>query len=87
MVEGLWQLSAAIGLCAVLGWVLYMHISRSRYLLAKWAEDNGYQVLSAEYRLFHKGPFFWSSRGQTVYRVEVCDEQGNNRKCAVSKTA
>ena len=60
--------------------VLYLHISRSQKLLKDWANGNGYQFLSVEYRMFRKGPFVWSGRGQTVYRVEVRDEQGVERK-------
>jgi len=79
MTKELWAISGAIGLCAALGWTIYIYVSRSQYLLAKWAEDNGYQLLNAEFRPFIKGPFFWSSKGQTVYRVTICDEQGNHQ--------
>jgi hypothetical protein len=60
--------------------VLYLHISRSQKLLKRWAEENGVEFIDAEYRMFRKGPFVWSSRGQTVYRVEVRDAQGVERK-------
>ena len=55
------------------------HFSRSRSLLEQWAAENGYQILHSEYRNLVKGPFFWSSKGQTVYYVKVRDNQGNVR--------
>jgi hypothetical protein len=51
---------------------LTWHFHRSRSLLERWAERNGYRILAAEYRQVVRGPFFWtSSKGQTVYRVTV----------------
>jgi hypothetical protein len=48
------------------------HFRKSRRVLERWAEQNGYRIVDAEYRHFFKGPFFWtSSKGQTVYRVTV----------------
>jgi hypothetical protein len=48
------------------------HFRRSRSLLDRWAERNGYRVIEADYRKFFRGPFFWTSaKGQTVYRVTV----------------
>ena len=60
--------------------VLYVHITRSQKLLKRWVGESGYELLRAEYRMFRKGPFIWSSRGQTVYRVEVRDREGGERK-------
>ena len=60
--------------------VLYLHISRSQKLLKSWVDENEFELLHAEHRMFRKGPFFWSSRGQSVYRVEVRDGQGSERK-------
>jgi hypothetical protein len=60
--------------------ILYWHFSRSWSLLRQWTADNGYELLRAEYRTFRRGPFFWStSRGQTVYFVEVRDRRGHTR--------
>lgn len=54
--------------------------SRSRQILEKWAETNGYQLLNCEYQLFNQGPFFWTTaRGQVVYRVTVREAQGRER--------
>ena len=60
--------------------VVYLQASRSRELLMQWAEASGYRLLRAEHRAIRKGPFFWATKGQTVYRVEVCDERGVVRK-------
>ena len=56
---------------------LWWNFSRSRALLRQWAQENGYEILESHYRVFRKGPFFWtSSRGQTVYYVKTRDRQG-----------
>jgi hypothetical protein len=60
--------------------VLYLQITRSQKLLKRWAADNGVELLHVEHRMFRKGPFIWSSRSQSVYRVEVRDQQGVVRK-------
>jgi hypothetical protein len=61
---------------------LYIHflVTRSKYLLNKWATDNHFQLLHAEHRMFRKGPFLWSSRQQVVYRVRVRDDQSRERE-------
>jgi hypothetical protein len=69
-----------LGVIAAIGLMLWWTFSRSASLLENWAEKNGYQIISREYRHVFKGPFFWtSSRGQTVYRITVEDGQGNQR--------
>jgi hypothetical protein len=56
------------------------HYSRSRFLLQQWAQENGYRILSSEHRHLVRGPFFWTtSKGQTVYRVEIQDRDGRTR--------
>ena len=60
--------------------VIYGHIARSNYLLKKWAQDNGLELLRADFRMFRKGPYMWSSRGQAVFRVEVRDREGRTRQ-------
>ena len=74
------EILLAFVLLGILAPVLYIHITRSQKLLKHWADENGYEFLHVEHRMFRKGPFVWSSRGQTVYRVEVRDEQGLERK-------
>ena len=66
------------GLIALTILVYVWHFSRSSSLLEQWASDNGFELLRREYRVLRRGPFFWTtSRGQTVYYVEVRDRQGH----------
>lgn len=63
---------AVIVLVAFVGLILHWHHRRSSELMQAWAEQNGYQILSAEVRWLRRGPMFLTtSRGQTVYYVEV----------------
>jgi hypothetical protein len=53
---------------------------RAEQLLDQWAADNGVQIVQREYRLFRKGPFFWTSgRGQLVYYFIAQDRFGMQR--------
>jgi hypothetical protein len=55
------------------------HFGRSRDVLQKWADDNGFQIIESRYAHW-KGPFMWtSSKGQSVYRVTVRDRNGYTR--------
>jgi len=74
------QAFGVLVILAILGGYFYVYFSRSELLLEKWANENRYQLLHAEYRSIRKRPFLWSAKGQAVYRVEIRDEQGNNRK-------
>ena len=58
----------------------YFYSRRARSLLEGWATKNGVGLVYAERRLLRKGPFIWSSRGQVVYRIEVLDQKGNDRR-------
>lgn len=69
----------AVVLVLVLAGTFYGFFTRSRRLLDAWAAEHEYELLSADLRPFLKGPFFWSSKGQTVYRVLVRDRQGQER--------
>ena len=66
-------------LLAALALYLVAFYRRSNTLLEKWADDHGYELLSAQFRLLRKGPYWWSSRAQTVYRVEILDGEGDVR--------
>src|SRR5262249_54158005 len=56
---------------------LAWHFGRSRSLLERWAERNGFRILRSEYRYMFRGPYYWTtSKGQTVYRVTVEDKAG-----------
>jgi hypothetical protein len=74
------QAFGVLVILAILGGYLYVYFSRSKRLLERWANENRYQLLHAEYRSVRKRPFLWSAKGQAVYRVEIRDEQGNNRQ-------
>jgi hypothetical protein len=57
-----------------------LHFSRSRKILERWAERNGYRILQAQRRTFLRGPFFfYTAKGQEVFRVTVEDPQGQVR--------
>ena len=43
-----------------------------------WAKKSGVLILTAERRLFLKGPF-WAQRGGAVYRVRVRDSRQEER--------
>ena len=54
---------------------------RSQTILQRWADENGYQIVASEHRLFRRGPFLWTtSRGQTVYHVTVMDATGQTHR-------
>jgi hypothetical protein len=76
-VLGVFAILLLAGLVAV---VIYVQIRRAQTLLQGWAEENGYEVLEAEHRLFRKGPYVWSARGQAIYRVRVRDRGGVERR-------
>jgi hypothetical protein len=60
--------------------ILVWHSHRSRRLLERWAERNGYRISDADYRNVFRGPFFWTTaKGQTVYRVTVETKGGVRR--------
>ncbi len=74
----LWALFG-LGLLSAVGGFMYAFISRAESLLQRWAETNGYELCHKEPKLLFKGPFFWSTKSQAVYRVTVRDPEGNQR--------
>ena len=70
---------AMLLLAGFVGAVIYIQIRRAQTLLRGWAEENGYEILDSEHRLFRKGPYIWSGRGQAVYRVWVRGRGGVER--------
>lgn len=59
----------------------YLMKRRADNLLQAWAAKRHFEILEAHYRPFlDKGPFWYASRGQAVYRVIVRDEFGATRK-------
>jgi len=55
---------------------------RSKIILQKWAEENGFQITQKKQRyLFSTGPFKWwtNSRNQIIYAFRVRDREGRER--------
>jgi hypothetical protein len=71
---------AMVVLVGFVGAMIYLQIRRAQTLLKGWAQENGYEILEAQHRVFVKGPYFWSARGQAVYRVWVRDGVGAERR-------
>jgi len=53
--------------------------TRSEKILAKWAHDNGYQILDYQPKLLNRGPYMWASKSQIIFRVAVEDAEGTQR--------
>jgi len=63
-----------VAMVAVLVW--WQH-SRANEILQRWARENGLTVVFAEKRYLRTGPFDMNySRGQFIFRLVVCDEDG-----------
>jgi hypothetical protein len=63
---------------------LWWRDARSKDLLQRWAERNGYRIIRREYRFFFRGPFFLTTaRSQAVYYVTVEGQEGTVRNCWV----
>jgi hypothetical protein len=71
---------AAVGLVVL---SLVWHFGRSHSILEHWAARNGYRLIDQSYCWILKGPFFWTSKNQTVYYVTVEDEAGRIRRAWV----
>ena len=69
-------------LVVALCWValsITWHWFRSRFLLKKWAEANGYELVKMDMNWFGIAPFVFISRRQEVYRIRVRDHSGRER--------
>ena len=62
------------------GGSIYRLVTRSQQMLRDWAVKMGLELEESELRMFVRGPFWWSSKGQVVYRVAVRDAQGRLRR-------
>lgn len=52
--------------------ILILMFLRSRQILDSWAAENGYNILSSDYRWLCRGPYSWTLLGkQWVYYVVV----------------
>jgi hypothetical protein len=47
-----------------------------RAMLERWVKAQNLEVTSCECCWFFKGPFFWSTKGQEVFRFSVRDKDG-----------
>jgi len=67
-----------VAIAIPLGWRWQHRRAQSR--LRQWEEHSGCHIVDRSYRLFRRGPFFWSSSNcQDVFRVVVTDVAGNQR--------
>jgi hypothetical protein len=79
--DGLVGIVTVIVVGVVAGGAVVLMKNRSDTLLAQWAEKQHYRILEASFRpIVAKGPFWYASRGQTVFRIIVEDEFGQVRK-------
>ena len=53
--------------------------TRFEQILFRWADENGYQILDLQPKFIFQGPFNWSSKNQTIFRVAVEDAEGTQR--------
>lgn len=71
-------LVVVVALLAVLS--LAWSFSRANEIRARWAAQHGFEILSATYCWFWRGPFWWrSTDGQFVFRIVVRDRDGRQR--------
>jgi hypothetical protein len=67
---------------AALCWVALSttwHWFRSRFLLKKWAQANGFELVRMKVNWSGFGPFLFTSRRQEVYHIRVRDHWGRER--------
>ena len=78
---GDWMTFLVIVLAALgVGGSIYRMTTRSQQMMRDWAVKNHLELEEAELRMFGKGPFWWSSKWQVVYRVAARDTQGRLRR-------
>ncbi|MCC6675544.1 MAG: hypothetical protein IT436_00235 [Phycisphaerales bacterium] len=74
-------IAAVAFLLVIVGAMLSLHMNRGRSLLDRWADENGYEILEADYRWMLRGPFFFRSNDKNaVYRITVRDLEGDVRR-------
>ena len=80
MIEQL-ELSVLLVFLILVFVLLRWNYSRARRILEHWAQNNGYEILSSERRVFRKGPFFWTANnGQEVYFVMIRTSEGKTQR-------
>jgi hypothetical protein len=76
-----------IGICvSVAAFALFVSFQRwfnkrLRSIFPRWADANGFQILSTRQHYFFTGPFrFWTNRrNQIIYSFRVRDQEGRER--------
>ena len=77
MENDIFSLSILFIVVAGLGFgVFTLMKTRSEQILSKWANENGYQILDLQPKVINRGPFFLSSKMQTIHRITVQDAEG-----------
>ena len=62
------------------GVLIWLH-SRASDILTRWAQENGYEIVSSERCWLWRGPFWWrSSEHQAVFYVTVKTAGGQIRR-------
>ena len=54
-------------------------LRRSREMLESWCARGGFELMTAQHRLLFRGPYFWASKGQMVYKISARDRAGRIR--------
>ena len=65
---------------AVVIWLMWKGYARARANLQRWVDDQGYSLVTAKQAWVMRGPYTWTaSNAQIVFRINVLDEQGQER--------
>jgi hypothetical protein len=72
-------------LLLISGVVVFTYVTwcftRARFILYRWAKDNGFHLLN--FKAVVSGPPKWdwtSSRSQVLYSVHICNKDGQERR-------
>jgi hypothetical protein len=69
-----------VAFALLVGMLIGWHLTRSRFILEQWAEQNGFTIVSTERRLFRRGPFlFKTGDNQEVYYVRITNHEGRQK--------
>ena len=60
-------------------WFTRWQLGRGREMLESWCRRSGLDLTSCAHRLLFRGPYFWSSKGQVVFRFTARDTAGRAR--------
>ena len=67
-----------VAVCGIAVWSAVRGAEKCRAYLDEWAAANGYELVRAT-RRWATLSFFWRSKAQRVYEIEVRDAQGRQR--------